>query len=451
MPEPEEIDLSTAEIEIVDDVADEQPVENETPIEYIVADEEEFLVNPEDAAEIGVDDEEDLVVEIIDEEDIPVDVFNEERFDDAPSENDDHAFPGEEHHEPSRGTAKLFRRQANIPWRHIGELSNFREDLHDIEALALSIKERGLIAPLVVRENPTGEPMYQLVAGYRRLAAWKYLHADDHNAEVLCEIIEGLSEHEAYELMFLENVQREPLEPMQAAKGLQALLDQNPDWTIAKMARSLGLRTGWIRRHLRMLDLPESVQEKIAAGDLSSSLADLLRQAQERGDVSEAEVEEIAEQVAEGDVRPGEVRERLKPHKEPKIAEETTTWETTIEDDNEPEVDKEMLDIMSEAPTSPGGNVYVESADTVAAAQVQAPAAHGFDLTPGQLEGFLLGRLVAQYGDEEYLRSRDIQQRSDVYRWAFLLTEEEVVRERQAIAAYIVRYDDDPFDGFILS
>src|SRR5690606_1983158 len=142
--------------------------------------------------------------------------------------------------------------------------------------------------------------------------------------EAPCEIREGLTEAEVYALMLTENVQRVPLEPLQAARALRLLLDLNDGMDVATLARSLGLRPAWATTHLKLLDLPQEVQDRLEAGDLSLTIADLLRRGQSTGRIDEAQATELAKQVAKGEISAAQVKREAGPPPKPNTQEPTT-------------------------------------------------------------------------------------------------------------------------------
>jgi ParB/RepB/Spo0J family partition protein len=220
--------------------------------------------------------------------------------------------------ETVKSTSKRPREWKSVPLESIVELPNIRTEIEDIPHLAKSIRERGLLTPLVVmpaseendiRDEDENAGQYKLIAGARRLAALKMLGEES----VMCEIIHDLDESEAYELMFTENIQRQDLPPMQAARALRYLLDLNPDMSAAKLARSLGLEPEWVRRHFRMLELPREVQESLDNGDLSFTVADMLRRAIKSERIDKAAAVEAIVKLKEGDTTPGEIRKLATP------------------------------------------------------------------------------------------------------------------------------------------
>ncbi len=220
--------------------------------------------------------------------------------------------------EPVKATGTRARTRAEVPADEISSLPNIRAGLPEIAELAASIRQRGQLSPVIVR--PSGDPdvPYELIAGRRRLEALKLLarHSDE-DVLVLADVLEGVDDAEAYELMLLENVQRVQLDPVNAARGLRALLERNDGMTAAQLARSLGLSVSWTTAHLKLLesDLPPEVLALVEAGDLSFTMADLLRRRAGAGDITPEQAAEVAQEVAAGELTPGQAREQVAPPK----------------------------------------------------------------------------------------------------------------------------------------
>ena len=211
--------------------------------------------------------------------------------------------------EPIKKTASLIRRSEKIKLKDLGTIPNIRTNMGDIYELALSIHQRGLIAPLVVRENE--EQKYEVIAGRRRLEALRMLHEGE--IEVPCEVIEGVSDAETYEIMLLENVQRQQLQEIEEARSLRSLLDLNPELHAKDLAHSLGKSSSWISGRLRLLDLPQNILDLLDKGDLTFTVADMLRKAQAADLIDEDEAEEIAEEAVASKMTSRQVQARIKP------------------------------------------------------------------------------------------------------------------------------------------
>lgn len=131
--------------------------------------------------------------------------------------------------------------------------------------LAQSIEQHGILQPLLVRPMPSGS--YQLVAGERR---WR--------AAMMCKltevpvVIKELSDSEAMELAIIENLQREDLNPIEEAEGLQALADKC-GYTQEEIASAVGKSRPAITNSLRLLRLPEEVREMTKNGEITAGHA----------------------------------------------------------------------------------------------------------------------------------------------------------------------------------
>lgn len=108
-----------------------------------------------------------------------------------------------------------------------------------IKELAVSILAVGLLQPLVVREHPTKKGKYQLIAGERRLTAAKEAKLKYIQVQVL-----KLDDRRAREVMLIENLQREDLNPIEEAKALKALLEDGITQT--DLAKQIGKSQPWV-------------------------------------------------------------------------------------------------------------------------------------------------------------------------------------------------------------
>lgn len=141
-------------------------------------------------------------------------------------------------------------------------------DPAQLEELAQSIRQQGLLEPLLVRTHPTVFGRYQLIAGERRLRASQIAGLDQVPAQV-----REASEAEMLEIALVENVQRENLNPIEEAKGYRMILDGSLPGSVPITQEDLAERVGKSRpaiaNLLRLLDLPENVQASIQSGQLS--------------------------------------------------------------------------------------------------------------------------------------------------------------------------------------
>ena len=161
-----------------------------------------------------------------------------------------------------------------------------RLDEDRLEELAASIKENGVLQPILVRPF---EGRYQLVAGERRLAA-----AQRAGLLKIPAVIRDVPDDRLLELALVENIQREPLNPMEEAQAFQNLIDATGD-TQEHVAERLGKERSTIANSLRLLKLPQSVKILVAEGKLSPGHARALL----ASDTSAAEMSRIAAIVIE--------------------------------------------------------------------------------------------------------------------------------------------------------
>ncbi|MFC3704153.1 ParB/RepB/Spo0J family partition protein [Devosia honganensis] len=139
-------------------------------------------------------------------------------------------------------------------------------DPDQLEELTNSIREKGVMSPLLVR--PTDDPdIYELIAGERRWRAAQ--RAGLHDVPV---IIREVDDKEALELAIIENVQRADLNPLEEAMGYGQLIEQF-DYTQQDLAQVIGKSRSHVANTLRLLRLPEDVRTMVASGTLTAGHA----------------------------------------------------------------------------------------------------------------------------------------------------------------------------------
>ena len=158
--------------------------------------------------------------------------------------------------EPQRsGVAKidieLIRPDDNQPRRKFDETT--------LDELAQSIRNQGLLQPLLVRRDGKG---YRLIAGERRWRASQ--RAGLSEVPVL---VREASDAEAFELALVENLQREDLSPLEEAEGYRRLLEERK-WTQEQVAERVGKERSTVANALRLLALPAEVKQLLEAGEL---------------------------------------------------------------------------------------------------------------------------------------------------------------------------------------
>jgi ParB family transcriptional regulator, chromosome partitioning protein len=154
-----------------------------------------------------------------------------------------------------------------------------------IRELAASIREVGILQPLVVRSTPSG---FELIAGERRLRA-----AREAGLERVPVLIRQAGENESMELALVENLQRENLSPLETAAAYQALMD---GFGLSKdqLARRLGKSRAAVTNTLRLVQLPEGIQGLLGEGRISEGHARALL-----GLESEEQMTALARKVAD--------------------------------------------------------------------------------------------------------------------------------------------------------
>lgn len=135
----------------------------------------------------------------------------------------------------------------------------------DLADLTASIKEKGILQPLIVR--PRGSDSYEIVAGERRWRAAQ--RAKLHDVPVL---IRDLDDGEVLEIAIIENIQRADLNAMEEAAGYRQLMDKFGH-TQEKLAEALGKSRSHIANLLRLMNLPDDVQQLVRDGELSAGHA----------------------------------------------------------------------------------------------------------------------------------------------------------------------------------
>jgi len=177
----------------------------------------------------------------------------------------------------------------------------------ELSELAESIRQRGIIQPVVVRPHPEREGHFQIVAGERRWRA-----AQRARLHELPIVVRELDDRAVLELAIIENVQRADLNPIEEAAGYAQLIERF-SYTQEELAQIVGKSRPHVANALRLLGLPDQVQRMLRAGKLTAGHAralinapdpiSLAEQAVKRG-LTVRQVEELARRVAEPRRRP---------------------------------------------------------------------------------------------------------------------------------------------------
>lgn len=142
-----------------------------------------------------------------------------------------------------------------------------RFTLEKLEELASSIKQKGVLQPIIVRKSSDQEDKYEIVAGERR---WKA--AQIAGLKEVPVIVRELSDKEAIEMALVENLQRDDLNPIEEAKAYKWLIESF-NYTQNILAERIGKDRSTIANRLRLLSLPDKIKEYLLEGKISEGHA----------------------------------------------------------------------------------------------------------------------------------------------------------------------------------
>ncbi|WP_455466075.1 ParB/RepB/Spo0J family partition protein [Bartonella sp. B39] len=145
------------------------------------------------------------------------------------------------------------------PRRHFTDL--------ELDNLAQSIRQHGVVQPVIVRPSRDNPHRFELIAGERRWRA-----AQQANLSKLPVIVRDVDDKTALELAIIENVQRADLNPIEEAMGYEILLNEH-GYTQADLAQVIGKSRSHVANTLRLLKLPQKVQQFLTDGQLSAGHA----------------------------------------------------------------------------------------------------------------------------------------------------------------------------------
>lgn len=185
-------------------------------------------------------------------------------------------------------------------------------DPEQLEDLTNSIREKGVMQPLLVR--PSDDPnIFELIAGERRWRAAQ--RAGLHEVPVIIRVVD---DKEALELAIIENVQRADLNPLEEAMGYGQLIEQFA-YTQQDLAQVIGKSRSHVANTLRLLKLPDDVRSMVSSGTLTAGHARTLITAEDpgalaqqivSGGLSVREAEALSQQRDMPKAKPAPVRDR---------------------------------------------------------------------------------------------------------------------------------------------
>ena len=171
-------------------------------------------------------------------------------------------------------------------------------DETSLQELAASIREHGVLQPILVRPLEGGR--YQLIAGERRWRASRVA-----GLETIPALIEEIDDETALEISIIENLQREDLSPLDEAAMYDRMIHEH-GYSVRKLAQKLGKDKGYLENRLRLADAPEEVRQ------LVSVRKDTLSHAYELLKVDDAKKRKrLAEQVGRGELSLVKLREKI--------------------------------------------------------------------------------------------------------------------------------------------
>ena len=158
--------------------------------------------------------------------------------------------------------------QIPVEWINVGPWQPRRKfDREQLDELAGSIRQKGIVQPILLRPTPNQPGRFQLVAGERRWRAAQMAQLHD-----IPSVVRYLTDAECYEIALIENIQRQDLSVIDEAQGYANLLEINR-YTQDQLSKIIGKSRSHIANLLRLLGLPESVQALLRDGELTMGQA----------------------------------------------------------------------------------------------------------------------------------------------------------------------------------
>jgi ParB/RepB/Spo0J family partition protein len=219
-------------------------------------------------------------------------------------------------------------------------------DAEALHELAASIREHGVLQPILVR--PLGENRFQLVAGERR---WRASREAGH--ATIPALVEELDDDTALEISIIENLQREDLNPLEEAAMFDRMVHEH-GYSIRKLADKLGKDKGYLENRLRLADAPEEIRELVSLRKDTVSHAYELMKVQDP-----KKRRKLAGQVASGELSLVKLRERIEGRRPRSRVEELSSVDDVARD--EPTVTDEAADDGDWAATRPAGPLTDDS------------------------------------------------------------------------------------------
>jgi ParB family chromosome partitioning protein len=168
---------------------------------------------------------------------------------------------------------ELIQANPDQPRRHFSEA--------EIEELSESIREKGVLQPILVRPAPRNPGRFEIVAGERRWRA-----AQRAGLSTMPTVVRELDDQQVLEIAIIENIQREDLNALEEAAAYKALIDRFGR-TQENVARTVGKSRSHVANTLRLLQLPADIQDHVLAGRLSAGHARAIATSENAADLAE--------------------------------------------------------------------------------------------------------------------------------------------------------------------
>jgi ParB/RepB/Spo0J family partition protein len=367
--------------------------------------------------------------------------------------------------EPLATTAAKAHAVVQAPLAQVRTMVNMRVGrLPDVHDLAVSIKETGLLHPPLVRATDDPDKPYELLAGRRRFAAMQLLDAaEGARGDWRFTLVQDISRREALTMQFAENFHQHKPEPVQFARAARAILAEDPSLTAADLSRLVGAPAAWTRKALALLDLPEGVLERVAGGDLSITVADLVRRGIARGDVTAQEAEDLVEQRVEGRITGGALKlgvgyvpPKPKDYEEQSRRLDEARWAAKDRAEADDADQRDWEADGAEVRVSRGGGAGAAGGGRSGGDPARAGGAGGpgggaageeaalADLTSADLDGYLLGVVLERLAGPAHRSALGLREDDDPAAYAAALPAGERLRALRQVAAALLAEERRP-------
>ena len=179
----------------------------------------------------------------------------------------------------------------------------YRNATDDVSDLAVSIQDKGVLQPILVRSR---DSYYEIIAGHRRYKACKFLGW----RKIICHVIE-LDDKEAFEVSLIENIQRKTFQPKEEALAFKDYVINFGWGGISDLATKISKSTSYVQRRIKLLELPEDILDSISNSSISTTAAEELLSLK-----SKPEQSQLSQLVFKNRLSSRKVRELVKNFKE---------------------------------------------------------------------------------------------------------------------------------------